>query len=443
VLVAISGGQDSCALLHALAGLRNVLEIELHAAHLNHNFRGEEADADADFVRGLAASLGIPCTVEKQDVPGIRAMLRLSNQEAARRARHDFLERIANALGADHIALGHTRDDRIETVLLNIIRGTGIDGLTGITPQFGRRIRPLLDVSREETAAYCRVHGIAFREDASNLSKAYTRNRIRAELLPLLESYYHPGIRNAILRLADLAEQDSAALAAIARREFQNALLNSTECCVVLDTEPIRGLDRAIQRRVVRVALEEIRGSLHDVDAATIERAVDALNANGPRFQSTLPNGDISVDVTGNRLRVAKAEAARAARRVEYALDCPGSVWTQEFGAAFHARRGSRLAGTEGIALNAEDVDFPLTIRNRRPGDRLHPRGLGGTKKVQDILVDRKVPADRRDMIPIVADARGILWVVGHAVDERCLRDSPEEWGKSAVIIEMIPRQES
>jgi tRNA(Ile)-lysidine synthase len=442
VLVAVSGGQDSCALLHALTGLRNNLGITLYAAHLNHGFRGEAADGDAAFVRELADSLDVPCMLEKQDVAGIAKRMHLSKQEAARRARHDFLDRTADAIGAEIIALGHTRDDRIETALLNIIRGTGIDGLTGLTPQSGRRIRPLLEVSRDDTAAHCNANAIAFREDASNLSSAYTRNRIRSELLPLVESYYHPGFRTAILRLADLAEQDSAVLSGIARREFQRALLNSTEGCVVLDTEPIRGLDRAIQRRVVRHAIHVIRGSLQDVEAAAIDRTLALLGENQPRFKFRLPNGDISVELTGNRLIVAKEVPQRSTRRVEYALDCPGSVFMPEFKTAFEARCGGE-AGVNGIAVSAGDVSFPLTIRNRRPGDRLRPVGLDGMKKVQDILVDAKVPAELRDLVPIVADAQGILWVVGHAVDERCLATSPEEQDGSAIVIEIIPRPNS
>jgi len=440
VLVAVSGGQDSCALFHSLDAIRDELGIELHAAHLNHGFRGEDADGDAEFVRDLADSLGVPCTVEKQDVPAIAKRLHLSKQEAARRARHEFLDRTADAAGADSIALAHTRDDRIETVLMNILRGTGVDGLAGLTPRNGRRIRPLLDVSREETAAYCRENGIAFREDASNLSTAYTRNRIRAELLPALESSYNPAVRDAILRLADLAAQDSAALHEISLDGFERCTVNSSDSSVVLSVERLMELPVAIRRRVVREAIAAVRGDLYDVDAAAIERTLANLNGEGPRFQFVLPNGDISVEVTGDALRVAKKGPVCAVRRFERALDVPGSVLMPEFAAEFRARlarlpREGKAGAAASIYVRESELSPPLVVRNRRPGDRIRPAGLGGSKKIQDILTDAKVPAYKRDHVPIVADDRGILWVPGHVVDERCLRGSA---GENVVVIEII-----
>lgn len=446
VLVAVSGGQDSCALLHGFAALREELGVELHIAHLNHGFRGDEADADAEFVRAFAKQLGIPSTVATQDVPGMAARLRISNQVAARRARHEFLDRTADSIGAARIALGHTRDDKIETVLMNVVRGTGIDGLVGLSAASGRRIRPLLEVSRDETAAYCRANGIPFHEDASNLSTAYTRNRVRAELLPLLQSRYHPGVRNAILRLADLAEQDSAVLNDIAERALRDSLLNRTDARIVLSTERMRLLPAAIQRRALRAAILEVRGDLVDVDAGTIERTVMALTAGRRgRFQFTLPNGDISVEVTGLALGIAKMVPDCDARRVEHVLPIPGSVLTPEFHARFEIRFVGRAAdvganSADHLYLDVDAVSLPIIVRNRRLGDRLRPAGLGGSKKVQDILTDAKVPAANRDAVPIVADSRGILWVVGHAADERCVIDQSAE---CVAVIERIAQGDS
>ncbi len=452
ILVAVSGGQDSCALLHALAALREERDITLHVAHLNHGFRGEAADGDAEFVRVLAESLHIGAAVEKQDVPGMAERLRLSNQEAARRARNAFLDRAADDLGACRIALGHTRDDRVETVLMNILRGTGVDGLAGLAPRSGRKVRPLLGVSREETAGYCRMQGIAFRDDASNLSFAYTRNRVREELLPLLESYYHPGARNALLRLADLAEQDSAVLNELANESLIRALLNRSADSIVLSSEVLSGMPRALQRRVIRSAIAEVRGGLHNVDSSAIEKAVEAVEAGGrPRFQFTLPKGDISIEVSGSALRIARAGSASMMRRFEYSIDgfsidAPGSIHIPELGARFEAGVDPAPANPGGdrrnlrIRVDRAALRMPITIRNRRPGDRIRPLGLGGTRKVQDILVDGKVPADERDAVPIVADPEGILWVAGHAADERT-RITAET--RSAIYIEMIRDAES
>jgi tRNA(Ile)-lysidine synthase len=447
VVVAVSGGQDSCALLHSLASLRSEFALSLHAAHLNHGFRGEEAAKDADLVRDLAYACGVPCTVETEDVPAIASRLRLSNQEAARRARYQFLNHVSDSIGADRIALGHTRDDKVETVLMNILRGTGIDGLAGISARNDRIVRPLLGLTRRATAEYCRKHGIASRTDESNNSTKYTRNRIRAELLPELESHYNPAVRSALLRLSYLAEQDSQVLEEVAAVEFKRCLVNRSEGCVVLSSERVLGLPTGIQRRIVRQGITELRGNLYDVDAAAVDRTLAALVGNREkRFQFTLPNGDISVEVHGSTVRFARAAISTQPVRLEYPLPLDGSVDAAAFGARFAARAANMTVESDKspaaaqIWVRLESLEPPLVVRNRRPGDRIEPAGLGGRKKLQDVLVDGKVPASLRDTVPIVADGRGVLWVVGHAVDKRCLR-APA--GETCVILEMIHAQES
>lgn len=434
VLVAVSGGQDSCALLHALAALREEFCLRLHAAHLHHGFRGAEADADAAFVRDFAASLGVPCTIERQDVPDMARRLHLSAQQAARRARHRFLERVAGEVGAERIALGHTRDDRVETILLNILRGTGLEGLRGLLPVSGRRVRPLLSVPRTETQAYCRQHGIAYREDPSNRSLRYRRNRVRAELLPLLESYYNPKVRDSLLRLAHLAAEEVVYLEQEARAAYARARLREAPEQVALSAPMLAELPVALRRRVVRVAIGIVQGHLEDIEFATVERALAGLEKavqRRRRFQFSLPPGNMYVSVDADCLTVFRLPPPVAARFLEYPLPLPGQVATPEWGVVFQAAYAETPACLPSVrdarraCLNAETVQPPLVIRTWQPGDRLQPLGMSGTRKLQDLFTDRKVPKDTRSRVPLIADAAGILWVVGHAVSERA-RVQPE-----------------
>jgi len=224
VVVGVSGGADSVCLLHLLAMARQVLEIDLHVAHLDHQLRGVEAEADADYVSGLARSMGIACTVEQQDAAAYKQEAKCSVEEAARELRYRFFASVAGRVGASRIAVGHTRDDNVETILMHIVRGTGIDGLCGLAPCCPlpdvrqclpgeavqgdlRVVRPLLEVSRREAVDYCEGHRLGPRIDSSNLSPEFLRNRLRLNLLPLLRQY-NPAIDQALLRLAGLAGED-------------------------------------------------------------------------------------------------------------------------------------------------------------------------------------------------------------------------------------------
>ncbi|HXG23467.1 MAG TPA: tRNA lysidine(34) synthetase TilS [Chthonomonadales bacterium] len=428
VLVAVSGGQDSCALLHVLATLRDELGISLHAAHLNHCFRGAEAEADATFVHDFAEAMGIECTIKRQDVPGMARRLHLSAQEAGRRARRAFLDCVADSVGANIIALGHTQDDQVETILLNILRGTGTDGLRGMAAIFERYVRPLLVVTRAETAAYCARHGIAYREDISNLSLAYLRNRLRTELLPELETYYNPEVRQALLRLAEIASEEVKYLEQQARAAFDAVRVGESADYVKLSAPAVAALPPALRRRVIRRAIEAVRGGLEDITFRDIERAVSALQDERARqrcVEFTLPSGEVHVRVEAENLAVFRRAAPFVPLPLEFTLPQEGELFIQTWNVSF---RVSHLVAPVDIAcergasrayLDAEAVRWPLVVRTPRPGDRIQPLGMSGNRKLQDIFTDRKVPVEMRNRIPVVEDAAGIVWVVGHVVSER------------------------
>ncbi|MBI4181336.1 MAG: tRNA lysidine(34) synthetase TilS, partial [Chloroflexi bacterium] len=296
LVVAVSGGQDSVCLLHVLVKLQEELKLKLHVAHLNHQLRGAESEADAQYVAQLAGQLGIPATIEQRDVKAYQAYQRISLEEASREVRYTFLEAVAKSIGADRVAVGHTTDDHIETILMHLIRGTGTRGLRGLQPTNRWQpsggsltiIRPLLRVSRAETADYCQEHQLIFRVDASNLSLSPLRNRIRQQLVPLLKSY-NPRAVEALLRTARIAGDELVFLEKEARRLWVSIVRRQGDT-IIFDKIGLLELPSALQRYLLRMSLEKLLGNLKDIEARHIEEIVAFLTKPAGK-RISLPGG--------------------------------------------------------------------------------------------------------------------------------------------------------
>ena len=422
VLVAVSGGPDSVALLHAFWSLRDELGITLNVAHLNHSFRGKESDEDAEYAAQLSGNLGIPCVVEKIDVPEIQRTLRLSPEEAARLVRYEFLERVSDEIGAKRIAVGHTADDQVETIFLNILRGAGIDGLSGMPPVRGRIIRPLIEVRRAIVEDYVERHRLHPRVDATNLLATYARNRVRLELLPLLRREYNPEIDAAILRLSELASVDSAYLNVEAEEALNRLQVREDEQSIALDANGLLSCHVAIRRRVIRMAVGRLRGGLTDIGFVHVEEMLRLLNA-GQDFQYDLPSG-IYVGRSRETLTLSSSKPVEVPIIYCYDIPIPGEIEVPEIGVIIEAEIAGgavepvRPPGSLEVVLDRGLIVGKLKVRNWQPGDRIRPLGLGGTKKVQDIFVDKKIPRAARHRVPIIADNGKIVWVAGLALSE-------------------------
>ncbi len=411
VLVAVSGGADSVAMLHALHTRSTELGISLHVAHLNHGIRGTDSDADEQFVRELAAGFALPLTVERVSVPDLRAQTGTGEEETARMARYDFLQRTAAQVGADKIAVGHTADDRVETVLLNLVRGTGINGLASIRPVNGNIVRPLIDTWRSEIEAFLEHHGLKYRLDQSNLDTDYTRNRVRHQLIPTLERDYNPQLKGALLRLARVAESQSDL---IARSADQTA--TATRYKGNLDAGLLSELPDALLHQVLRSQIERAKGDLTDVSLEQIVRVADAIRSDDD-FTITLPTGEIYAQRTGTSFSIWRKPKREHIKPFDYVLVVPGLTPIPELGISVQAEFLSHGSATslprEVAMLDAEAVNGLLRVRSIAPGDRITPLGMRGTKKLQDVFVDRKIPAHERGRIPVVVDQEKIVWVAG------------------------------
>lgn len=446
VAVALSGGADSVGLLFILRALEAEGECRLTAVlHLNHHVRDGECARDEAFCRALAARLGVPIEVGSVDVPALAAARRWSIEVAGRHARHAFLEQARARVGADVVALAHTAEDQAETVLLRLLRGAGPAGLRGMLPRRGALVRPLLEVRREALRAWLEAMGEPWCEDSTNRDVTNPRNRVRHVLLPLLARDFARGVVPALGRTAEIAREDERLLERLAD-EAAGAVLRAHEGEVRLDRAALASQPLALQRRLVRRALHAA-GHPRAYGARAVARALEACLAAAPALD--LPGlrlecrGGEAVLVRANGRRAGARPAPLVASRGSAAwgpleLPVPGAVDLPGGAGRLTAQgplpREAAPAPGAGVAVVAATaVGARLRVRSRRPGDRLRPLGLGGhRRKLQDVLVDRKVPRDARDGVPVVVDELDrIVWVAGHVTGEEFR--APE--GRDAVVV--------
>jgi tRNA(Ile)-lysidine synthase len=432
VVVALSGGSDSVALAHLLRTLDLAGELRVVGlAHFNHQLRAA-ASGDERFCADVAAALERPLLVDREDVRDLARRERRSLEDAGRHARHRFLERARAHFGADVTALGHTRDDQAETFLLRLLRGAGARGLAAMHPRRGALIRPLLDCRRAALRDYLASRHASYIHDESNEDLSIPRNRVRAELLPFLEQRFNPSIVEVLADEADLARDEWQWMAAagddlwsrVCRREGDSWRMQAD----ALDAAPV-----ALARLAIRRAMIEASGG-RSISFAHIQEAVRLVREGGAPLD--LPGQRMHRD-GGDLVLTARPEgaigrpgghSAGAANFFHYPLPVPGEVWLEEAACLLTVEMAPSEAAVDRNAISRggahavvrlDRCGERLSVRNRRPGDRFRPTGLGGRTKLQDYFVNRKVARERRDGVPLVVDeADRIVWVAGHAIDE-------------------------
>lgn len=416
VVVAVSGGPDSMAMLHALHARSGEFGILPHVAHINHGLRGEESNLDEDLVRTVAQSYGLPVTVHRVDVTTYRRRTGQGEEEAARDLRYNFLQQTAADICAAKVAVGHTADDRAESVLLNLIRGAGVHGLGSIRPVRGNVVRPLIDAWRSEIEDYLEQNAVAFRIDESNADLRYTRNRVRHELIPLLGSGYNRQVRAALVRISEIAADQTDLMDALAEQATSAIRFKGA-----LDAEMLLDLPKALRSWVVRSEISQQKGDMRDVSLEQTERVLKALES-GANFRITLPSGLIYAARRGDAFRVERKRQAAAAQ-FDYPLSVPGSTAVPEAGILIQAEvcagRSAEPLPPDEALIDQKSVVGRLRVRNARPGDSIAPFGMTGHKKLQDIFVDSKVPRDQRARSAVIVDDEKILWVAGIVASER------------------------
>ncbi len=425
VLIAVSGGRDSCTLLHSMHMLREEFHLQIAVAHFNHGFRGEESDGDEEFVRRLCDQLGVPCHSQKCNLPERMRLTHLSAQEASRIERYEYLSHTARTIGASKILLGHTLDDQTETILLNIIRGTGVDGLKGILPFKNDLVRPLLCLTREETGKYCEDAGIAYRTDRSNESVKYLRNRIRLELLPLLRKEYNPSIDRSLRRLGDIAYEESNYMDDHVS-ELASRILHSVSDGVVFRAEDLLSQPLALRRRLIRHAIEMIQGSEENITYDQVQSFLNAITISrtGVTWEETLQGERVRLRLSKGKGSILHLSPQVSVLPFEYPLNIPGITPIPAVNAEVECRYSNqfemiRFANPYMAWMDVDKLSFPLILRNRRSGDRFKPLGMQEPVKLKDYLIGKKVPKGQKDLITIISDANAIVWVAGYTIDDR------------------------
>jgi len=426
VVAAVSGGSDSVALailLHELAARGDLVLAGL--AHLNHHIRGVDADADAAFCRALADRLGVRAVIGDADVPAEANEHQVSLEVAGRFARQRFFREALDSIKADRVAVAHTRDDQAETVVLRLTRGAGTGGLAAMAPRRAHLIRPLLDVTRIDLQELLRRRQQEWRDDATNRDRAIPRNLVRHDVMPLLRTL-NAQADAALARAAEILRVDEEFLESLANAAFIKCVETDTEGSAGIRTAEFLKLPRALARRVGRYALETANPSrtygLEDADE--LHRAVAAgSGGNLPglvleRFASKV------VLVTRGLVKTRSVDVLEMRLNVPGTVEAPHGAWTMTAQGPVAASGSSgndllpRAELSEAqVTVDASGLGAHLIVRYRRPGDRLHPLGAPGRKKVQDVLVDRKVARDDRDSVPIVTTETGeIVWVAGQVL---------------------------
>lgn len=454
LVVGVSGGADSSTLLYSLNRFSRRNEsggINLHVAHLNHDFRGEEADEDARFVSALAEELGLPVSVEKRDPMAYQRERGISSfEQGAREMRYDFMAGVAHRVGAAAVAVGHTSDDLAETVLLHILRGTGLPGLRGMTEiapwpwptglESPVLFRPLLEVTKAEAVAYCRELGRDYRQDSGNTLFRFTRNRVRQELMPFLAAEFNLQVREALVRLAHTSALELDYLEQELERSWPDLLVSQVEGNATTGNVPAVSLSRAalsdchpaLRRMALRRAYVAIKGDPRRLGETHLRAMTELAESGRVSGRLDLPAG-VVLEIAGEEVILTQGTAANNCPLPELTGSHTFPIPRLEGAGALH-KAGEWNIRLEVIPysqlpnltppndytayLNPARLGTTLTVRTRLPGDRFRPLGLAGDKKLQDFFTDAKVSRRWRDRIPLVIAEEKIAWVVGRRIAE-------------------------
>jgi tRNA(Ile)-lysidine synthase len=437
VVVALSGGPDSTALVITLSQIAPAMGLQLIVAHFNHGLRGHDADEDERFARRLTKKLGLSFVCRKMDQKAV--IKGRSPEEIYRRERYFFFDEVAKSNHAHKIALGHNLQDQAETVLLHLLRGSGLEGLKGIMPmRDGKYIRPLIGTSREEIITFLNEAGIAYRQDISNESNLYLRNKIRLELLPYLKKEFNPRIDEALAQMAEILREDNNFIKEYVNKALKSTRIKKQKNRVVLNIQYINLLPIAIQRRLFKELLENFNVEKNGITFLHINALNNLLFNPESGKKICLPFG---IEARREYENLILERAGDYSKQMEYSyqVEIPGSIYLPERNLTVHLR----VLKKKKIEFNVKnknyfDLDrirFPLILRNRREGDWFQPLGMSGRQKLKSLFIDHKIPQRKRHEIMVLADQRAVIWIENMHLNDQ-VKITPET--KNVLELEII-----
>ncbi len=444
ILLGVSGGPDSVALLNLLFDVNRVKPSysDIIVAHLNHSIRGKEADEDERFVNSLVKKFGFSIVTEKRDIKEIACDRKMSLEEAAREERYEFFESVATRVDANVIAVGHNADDNAETILHRIIRGTGIVGISGIRLKRNltqdstiELVRPLLFTWRKDIIAYLNEKNLSYRVDSTNVERDKFRNKIRAELIPLLEKDYNPKIKKALVKLGETATQNGDFLSVKANVLYEECLLDEGKIDeyfgeIVLDVYKLKKAPQILQQIIIREAIVRLKIPLKKISYKNYENILNIINSRKISSNNVVKDY-LNIRIANNTLHLSKDKYYTEEVSIldETVITIPGETKLTEInGMVIMEIRETKDGFLEEFkrtktkcdeAVDLDKIKMPLMVRTRMSGDRFWPLGSTGVQKVKDFFINNKVPVLERDTIPIITMSGKPIWIVGFRIDER------------------------
>lgn len=417
IVLGVSGGADSVALLDVLCEMSAEYDLKLHVVHVNHGLRGQAADNDQKYVEDICEKRNIPCRVFKFDVAEIARKEHLTSEEAGRKMRYFAFESVADEVNANKIATAHHMNDNTETLLFNILRGSGLTGLCGIRPIRGKYIRPLIKTSRAEIEDYLKCKNIPWCTDSTNNETFFTRNRIRHELLPYIKNNFNPSAELALQRMSELCGDDNDFIDGIADECVRDCTV-SQECThIVLDVKKFNARHVAIKRRMIRCVLEKLSVPLKDVHMVHVDGCIKMIASSESGAYTHV--GSCRVGLEQNGIRFSTEEICDG---FEVYVDVGSKCYIPQIKAYIAvknvAERG--VSSKNRVYVSADEIGSSLLVRNRKNGDRIKPFGMKGEKKLKDYFIDKKVPLSERNNIPVFVHNNKIIWIGGYCINEDC-----------------------
>lgn len=434
VLIAVSGGSDSIAMLHLLFGLKDSLKIDLAIAHLNHSARGAESDEDAQFVVKTGASLGVKTFIKKIDVSQEQLKLKTSFQESGRILRRKFLETTLNKIDGNKIALGHIADDQVETFMINLLRGSGLKGLGGMSDINGSYVRPLLSCFKSEILEYLKLQGFEYRFDKSNAKKDYLRNRIRLDLIPNIQKDFNPSFKESLLTTINIIRDEDKYLTDSIASIFKDVAISNTDTAkgVKISISSFFNYPLSVQRRFLRHAIFLVKGDLRSQSYSHIQSIIKIMTNGVSGKKICLPSG-LAAKISGDFLKIYKIPGTAKRILIEepmvktcVSLNIPGDTRIPGSLVKFTSQlASSRIKELSLPISNVAELDFDKTgsdieIRYPQTGDVFIPLGMTGSKKLKTFFIDTKTPRDERKHIPIfITTSNEIIWVYGKRISNK------------------------
>jgi tRNA(Ile)-lysidine synthase len=425
LLIAVSGGPDSLAMLNLFYKLSDDFEIKIAAAHLDHMFR-EESSVEADFVEKFARDKGIEFFRKSENLPELIKAKNISAEAAARKVRFNFFSEIMNKYNYDLLALAHHRDDQAETVLLNLFRGSGLKGLSGIQPEVKvdklKIIHPMLCFSKEEILAYCQKVNLKPRFDSSNEENIYSRNVIRNKIFPIVENKINENARKVIARSSNIIAAEDQFIGQLALKKYKEILIEENSVKIIIDFNKFKNIDQVLQRRIYRIIYNKINNNLDDLyfdHILEIEKLIDDdQTGRGIDIAS-----EIRVEISYSNLIFFKKEILNIDNQEDIEIKLEQEIQIDKkrsISSAVIAKKDfSFVDNSCRSAFDFNKLNFPLKIRRRKPGDKFIPLGMEGHKKVKDILIDEKVPKYLRGEVPLIVDAAdNIIWLAPYRISD-------------------------